>query len=70
MANPTVRLVTVSRKKDIRRSIAAFQDELLNNLGWNGAIDYFVYGANNDTTKLQTAVGKAVADAKAAVSAS
>jgi hypothetical protein len=66
MANPTVRLVTVSRKKDIRRSIAAFQDELLNNLGWNGAIDYFVYGANNDTAKLQTAVGKAVADAKIA----
>jgi hypothetical protein len=54
MANPTVRLLIVGRKKEIHRSIAAFQDELLNNLGWFGSIDFFVHAANNDTTKLQT----------------
>ena len=69
MANPTVRLLIVGRKKEIHRSIAAFQDELLNNLGWFGSIDFFVHAANNDTTKLQTAANKAVADAQAALTA-
>jgi hypothetical protein len=69
MANPTVRLVTVGRRKEVHRSIAAFQDELLNNLGWNGSIDYLVHGANNDTTKLQAVADKAVADAQAALNA-
>jgi hypothetical protein len=70
MANPTVRLVTVARKKEVHRSIAAFQDELFNSLEWSGnSIDYFVDGANNDTTKLTNAVTNAANDARAAVTA-
>ena len=69
MPKATVRLVTVARKKEVHRSIAAFQDELLNNLGWNGSVDYFICGANNDTTKLQDAANDAVTDAKSAVQA-
>ena len=67
MANATVRLVIVGRKKEIHRSIVAFQDELLNNLGWFGSIDFFVHAANNDPANLQAAANKAVADAQAAL---
>src|SRR4029077_11840912 len=69
MANATVRVVIVGHKKEIHRSIVAFQDELLNNLGWFGSIDFFVYEANNDTGNLQAAADKAVADARAALTA-
>ena len=69
MANATVRLVVVGRKKEIHRSIVAFQDELLNNLGWFGSIDFFVHAANNDPANLQSAANKAVADAQAALTA-
>jgi hypothetical protein len=69
MANATVRLVIVGRKKEIHRSIVAFQDELLNNLGWFGSIDFFVHAANNDPANLQSAANKAVADAQAALTA-
>jgi hypothetical protein len=67
MPNPLVRLVTVARKKEVHKSIAAFEDELLNHLGWSGSIDYFVHGANNDPTKIQQAAANAVGDARDAL---
>ena len=70
MANPIVRVVTpAGQRRENHKSIKAFQDELLNNLGWDGSVDYFVYWAEHNTANLNTAARQAVADAQAALNA-
>ena len=70
MANPTVRVVTpAGQRRENHKSIKAFQDELLNNLGWDGSVDYYVYWAEHKTANLKTVANAAVADAQAALNA-
>src|SRR5262245_56924997 len=49
-----VRVVTPAAQSDKHKSLDAFEDELFNQLEWQGKLDYGVYWANNDNTQLAT----------------
>ena len=49
---PKVRVVTPAAQSDKHKSLDAFEDELFNQLEWQGKLDYMVYWANNDNTLL------------------
>jgi ABC transporter substrate binding protein len=49
---PKVRVVTPAAESDKHKSLDAFENELFNQLDWQGKLDYKVYWSNNDNTQL------------------